>query len=165
MKMFPLILLSLLVAGQPSLAGDAPAQQSIIGQAFAIDGDTLVIEGKKLRMVGIDAPELHQKCTRHGQNWACGYDSAAYLQKLVAEDVTVCHFTEIDKYKRPLVTCESRGQDINLAMVKSGMATAYHRYHPAAEIVAAEESAKRAHAGLWQSNFIQPERFRHGQSE
>lgn len=161
MKTLLFLFFSLLVTGHPSLAGDAPLRQAIIGQAVAIDGDTLVITGRKLRLQGIDAPELHQKCTRHGQPWHCGYDSTAYLAKLVAGDVTICHFTALDKYKRPLVDCEAGGVNLAEAMVGSGMATAYHRYHPAAEIVAAETSARQARAGLWESNFIQPEKYRH----
>jgi endonuclease YncB( thermonuclease family) len=40
-----------------------PAFADVTGLATVIDGDTLVIAGERIRLEGIDAPELHQDCT------------------------------------------------------------------------------------------------------
>ena len=49
------------------------------GRAFVIDGDTIVLAGEKLRLMGIDAPELAQSCTMNGGNWPCGQASKRAL--------------------------------------------------------------------------------------
>ena len=38
------------------------SENTIIGNARVIDADTIVIKEKKIRLFGIDAPELNQKC-------------------------------------------------------------------------------------------------------
>ena len=47
------------------------AQANVTGPATVIDGDTLVVAGERVRLQGIDAPELRQECTAFGQQWAC----------------------------------------------------------------------------------------------
>ena len=41
--------------------------QSLSGAAHIVDGDTLVIDETKIRLFGIDAPELDQSCTLKGR--------------------------------------------------------------------------------------------------
>ena len=48
------------------------AQADVTGPATIIDGDTIVVAGERIRLQGIDAPELQQTCTAYGQPWACG---------------------------------------------------------------------------------------------
>ena len=38
------------------------SEDSIIGTARVLDGDSLKISGKEIRLMGIDAPEFDQKC-------------------------------------------------------------------------------------------------------
>ena len=40
------------------------SSQAIFGIANVIDGDTIKINAKKIRLEGIDAPEAKQKCTK-----------------------------------------------------------------------------------------------------
>jgi endonuclease YncB( thermonuclease family) len=55
-----------------------PSSADVSGEPTVIDGDTLVVTGERIRLQGIDAPELHQTCTAYGQEWACGRTSAEY---------------------------------------------------------------------------------------
>ena len=45
----------------------------LTGAAMAVDGDSIEIAGTRIRLEGIDAPELAQTCAdTQGQSWACG---------------------------------------------------------------------------------------------
>lgn len=50
---------------------DHARQEMVSGSVKVIDGDTLVLDGKRIRLVGIDAPELRQVCQRDNQPWPC----------------------------------------------------------------------------------------------
>ncbi|MEH6727511.1 MAG: thermonuclease family protein, partial [Hyphomicrobiales bacterium] len=49
-----------------------------------VDGDSLAIGQKRLRLVGIDAPELQQTCLRDGKAVQCGLMAKQHLAALVA---------------------------------------------------------------------------------
>ena len=59
------------------------AAETITGTVEVIDGDSLVLAGRQIRLVGIDAPEYDQTCDRAGQSWACGAEAKAQLAELV----------------------------------------------------------------------------------
>jgi len=47
--------------------------QDITGGASVIDGDTIEVHGRRIRLYGIDAPESSQLCVRpNGERWRCG---------------------------------------------------------------------------------------------
>ena len=48
---------------------------TIIGEAKIIDGDTIHINKKKIRLHGIDAPEKNQTCILETKEWLCGKQS------------------------------------------------------------------------------------------
>src|SRR3954451_17310789 len=43
-------------------SSSAPAAELIIGQASVVDGDTIEVQGRRIRLFGIDAPEATQFC-------------------------------------------------------------------------------------------------------
>lgn len=46
-----------------------PANAEVVsGPAYAVDGDTLILNDRQVRLAGIDAPELDQSCQRDGQS-------------------------------------------------------------------------------------------------
>ena len=57
--------------------------KEISGNAQIIDGDTIKINSKKIRLHGIDAPETKQKCTKDSKKWNCGLESTRFLKNLV----------------------------------------------------------------------------------
>ena len=46
-----------------------------------VDGDTIVLNGEKIRFTGIDTPELKQTCLQDDQEVACGMSAKMLLVK------------------------------------------------------------------------------------
>lgn len=148
-------LLSLGLVAKPNMlhGGEPPLVQ-------ITDGDTLTLDGVRMRLNGIDAPELQQTCARaNGQRWPCGSEARAALQVLVQTDPgMVCLGDSHDRYGRRLVTCHGGFGDLGQAMVAQGMARAYRRY--AMDYVGAEQAAQRGGLGIWQGDNQSPEAYR-----
>jgi endonuclease YncB( thermonuclease family) len=131
---------------------------TVSGRAKVIDGDTLEIADKRVRLFGIDAPEATQTCDRQGQKWACGQASAERLHGLIGESAVTCDGNEIDQYGRLVAVCILAGVNLNKVMVADGWATAFRRYSEA--YVPDEIRARAAKLGLWASSFELPEDYR-----
>lgn len=133
---------------------DANSQEEI----KIIDGDTLQINNAKIRLFGIDAPELNQNCyNENGREYPCGIYSKNALKQLVTNE-TKCIIKDMDKYKRILSICYNGNIDINKEMVLSGNALAYTRY--SIDYASAEEQARNNKHGLWKGKFLDPEQYR-----
>ncbi|GLQ36241.1 succinoglycan biosynthesis protein [Amylibacter marinus] len=114
-----------------------------------VDGDTLILYGKSIRLEGIDAPEAGQSCLdKRGKKWACGTAASAALVKLLRGGKLRCKTLDIDRYGRSLARCHVGRNDINAEMVSMGMAWAFVRYSQ--EYVPQEQDAKRGKRGIWQ---------------
>ncbi len=133
-----------------------PADAEIVGKARVIDGDTLEIAGRRIRLHGIDAPESQQTCWLGGREWACGREAAFALAY-----ETGMHW----------VTCRAKGggggaayvctvghRDLGARMVGAGWALAVGGDQAA---YAGEETAARAaRKGLWRGEFVLPWEWR-----
>ena len=111
----------------------------ISGTAKVIDGDSIKISNHRIRLLGIDAPELKQLCKdQNNKTYACGKASKIFLKSFIEEvkklrnlSEVFCYYSELDKYKRVLGECfvgSKRKYSLNQAMVMSGNAIAYLRY-------------------------------------
>lgn len=106
--------------------------ETIRGTAEVVDGDSLIVDGERLRLYGIDAPELDQPC-RDGR--PCGARARDHLAKFVGRNNLLCDKRDVDRYGRDVVQCYlaregsegklERGADIARAMVRDGQAMAY----------------------------------------
>lgn len=152
-----LIFRSLLVLAALMLPLAAPAME-LTGRARAVDGDTLEVAGQKVRLFGIDAPELDQQCDQSGRRWACGQAARERLAEIVGRQRLACAVQDIDRYGRNVATCTAGGEDIAALMVREGMAIAYRRY--SGRYVNAEAAARSEGLGLWTSSYVQPEQYR-----
>ncbi len=135
------------------------AAVTLSGQARVVDGDTMVIAGEKLRLHGIDAPELDQPCGLNGAEWRCGIWARDELAARVDGHEVTCEARERDRYERLLVTCRIGQADLAQDLVRDGVAFAYRRYSTA--YVPDEAKAKREGRGLWAGEVALPETFRH----
>lgn len=136
---------------------DQPAIISGLGRV--VDGDTLDVGGMRVRLEGIDAPELAQTCqTATGGTWACGKAAAAMLRKLAEYQEVACDRTGTDRYNRTLATCFVDGINIEEVMVRAGLAWAFVKY--STSYVAVEAEARQEKIGVWQGAAQAPWEFR-----
>lgn len=140
-------------ASNPALA------QFVVGEAKALDGDSLTVSGRQVRLFGMDAPEFDQTCQKDGQSWACGEASKEQLSGLVAGQRVECQGQGVDQHGRVLAVCFAGGFELNRAMVEQGWALAYREFSD--DYVAAELQAKRSGLGIWSSEFVMPWNYRH----
>ena len=131
----------------------------LAGRATVIDGDTLDINGARVRLEGIDAPETSQTCGRRWVGWwNCGQAASKALSALTGDRRVSCTRHGLDKYGRILGICSVDGEELNAAMVRSGMAWAFVKYSTA--YVEIEGEAKAAKSGVWQGDAEAPWLYR-----
>lgn len=122
--------------------------QRLAGKARVIDGDTLEIGGSRIRLEGIDAPEINQVCrTSKGGNWHAGKLAANALNQWVKGRTVQCHAVGRDGYGRLLGNCRVGGTNLNAAMIRNGLAWAFVKYSKT--YVHDEATARRGRVGLW----------------
>lgn len=134
------------------------AAETISGPTEVLDGDTLAIGDRRVRLFGIDAPEMAQTCDRNGEAWACGKEAARQLAELTGTGDVSCTGHEIDQYGRLVAVCHAGGFDLNKTLVQYGWATAFRQYSDA--YIADETRAKMARRGIWSSTFDVPQSYR-----
>lgn len=138
----------------PSFAHSA----DITGRASVIDGDTIDIQGERIRFNGIDAPESRQACKDAvGRDYRCGKAAAEALDEfLAASRPTRCEYVDRDRYKRFVGNCfRADGSSVSQWMARNGYALDWPRYSKGA-YAADQEAAKAASAGIWQGTFEYP---------
>ena len=102
--------------------------ESIKGKARIIDGDTIHIGKNKIRLYGIDAPEINQTCTINKIIWECGVVSSQALENIISEEEVRCEILDTDRYKRFVAKCFVKNIHLNQYMIQNGWAVAYRYY-------------------------------------
>jgi len=127
----------------------------LIGPAWVIDGDTIIVAGERVRLHGIDAPELDQTLWYRGQKLACGAMALAALEALTAGVKLRCEAVERDRHGCLIAKCFSpNGIDVGRRLVSAGWALAYRQY--SMDYVDAEDEARKAGRGMWRGSFMKP---------
>lgn len=132
------------------------------GRARVVDGDSLVIDGERIRLAGIDACEIGQVAERDGEQWRCGEAARSRVIELTGGRDVTCFWTKRDIYERALARCEVAGDNIGKRLVEEGLAVAYRHRGKATvpELAEIEEDARRAGRGLWGGTFETPKAYR-----
>lgn len=151
------VALALLAVVAPGIAH----AQSLRGRAQVTDGDSLSVSGMRVRLFGIDAPELHQKCFDNGTPVACGELAKDQLASLIEGAELSCLRKSTDPFGRMVAVCHVGVVDIGEAMVAAGWATAFRKYSQ--DYVATESQARASKLGLWRWDFQAPGDFRAAQ--
>lgn len=109
----------LALAALAALTLSTPAEAT---RCRAVDGDTLACGTERIRLIGLDAPELRARCDRE---WHAARASRARLQQLVAGGVQL-ERRGTDRYRRTLAIARTRdGRDVAMVMIGEGHARAY----------------------------------------
>ena len=122
------------------------------------DGDTIKINGEKIRFSGIDTPELKQMCTKDGVKNSCGIKAKQILIDKIADNNVYCVNSGKDQYKRTLAECFVNNISLSSYLVRSGYAFAYRKYSK--KFVADEDYARINKIGMWSMKFEYPWDFR-----
>ena len=114
MKRFLCLIVLALIAGSVSAA-------DLSGSVRVVDGDTLAIGDTRIRLWGIDAPEMKQTCQgRDAQTYECGRDNADVMRELTRDRTVECDTRDRDRYGRVVAVCRTEAGDINSAIVRRG---------------------------------------------
>lgn len=120
------------------------------------DGDTVSVDcagnRKKVRLAGIDAPELKQQY---------GRESRQALANLVFRKTVTVRRKTSDKYGRDVAEIGIQGHDVSSLMVRDGYAWVYERY-PIRSLYPLQQEARRDRRGLWANAYpVAPWEWRH----
>ena len=118
------------------------------------DGDSIRINGEKIRFSGIDTPELRQTCLKKEIKTPCGITAKQILIDKIADNKIVCIREGKDQYKRTLAECFVNNESLSSYLVKSGYAFAYRRYSK--KFIPDENYAKLNKLGMWSMEFDYP---------
>ncbi|QYU67944.1 thermonuclease family protein [Leptolyngbya sp. 15MV] len=152
----------------PAPAGAAPrrtdrselrvGRAALTGHAVVTDGDTISLNGQRIRLEGVDAPEAAQRCEREGVPWPCGADATFALQLFLQGRVLRCTDNGRDRYQRILARCWVGEQDLGAWLVREGWAVAYTEY--SWRYLPEELAARWDGRGLWAGRFERPADWR-----
>lgn len=136
-----------------------PALADFSGAVQVIDGDTIDVGDIRVRIHGIDAPEMDQTCDyQRGGVWACGAFVAQEAARRYQGQQARCEEIDRDRYGRIVAKCFVGGTDIGAALVEDGFAYAYRRYSMDYDL--AEKAAAVRGVGLWSGGMQDPAAFR-----
>ncbi len=142
-------------------AGSRAVLRELRGKVVSVhDGDTItVVVGKrqhKIRLDGIDAPEL-------GQDF--GRRSRQLLSDLCFGKIVTVRVVDVDRYGREVGDVRVGNVDANAELVRAGLAWHYKQYSDDPRLDALENEARTAKRGLWAgSDPIPPWDWRHDKS-
>jgi len=131
------------------------------GKVRVIDGDSLKVGGREVRLFGIDAPEYSQTCLdAQNEEYPCGLISLEFTRKLASQKNAECFYAEKDKYDRYLGKCFVDGVSINEELIKNGMAVIYNFNESDKAMDGFEAEAKKKKLGIWRGAFQLPKDYR-----
>ena len=86
---------------------DTEPPKEVVGAAFALDGDTLRVNGTLVRLAGIDAPEAPQSCglAQGRGSYFCGIVARGVLVELTMGKKVFCRIERRNADDRPWATC------------------------------------------------------------
>ena len=141
-------------------SGPAQAQpKQVSGPATAVNAALLKIGNDYVFLFGVESVVRTQECLISRVPWPC-YDYAvqALTDIISAGDTTCTQAGPADYLGRWLGVCTVAGKSENEAFVRTGFGLA--KRNETLDYVAAEDAAKAARIGLWQSQFQMPADFR-----
>ena len=119
-----------------------------------IDGDTIHLNGEKIRFSGIDTPEIKQTCKKNNEVIECGVQAKEFLVKIIENNEINCIREGKDQYNRTLAECFVNNLSLSSYLVKNGYAFAYRKYSN--KFIADEDFAKSNNLGMWSMSFEYP---------
>ena len=123
-----------------------------------VDGDTINLNGQKIRFSGIDTPEINQICNKNDEVIKCGILAKELLISMIGNNKVKCVNEDVDRYKRILAECFVNNQSLSKFLVREGFAFAYRKY--STKFIEDEDYAKKNKKGMWSMTFEYPWDYR-----
>jgi endonuclease YncB( thermonuclease family) len=146
---------AVLTARSRQTGGSAPPQSDAgadrwdapPAQVAVVDGGTLMLRGRVVRLLGVDPPKRGSICeAAGGSDIDCGAAAARALAILVWEVPVICLIRGHDELERPFAVCEAGGTDLNRTQVAAGWV---HANDALPSLRREEDQARAGHRGLW----------------
>ncbi len=144
-----LALVFLVAAVCPAAAGG-----ELTGVPEVIEGDIIALQGHRLRLDGIDAPEPGQRCLFREKLYDCGEISRSALVDLTAGTEVACTTLGDGPGGTVLARCRAEGYDLSEGMVYTGWALPVDQGEE--RYSRQKEQAKSKGHGLWRGSFVAP---------
>ena len=95
------------------------------GQIYVYDGDTIKIDGQRMRLLDVDTPEISKPRCSYEEK--VGYEARDSLRELVGQagTVEIIDSGTNDKYGRNLIHVEVDGRDAGRILLNEGLALRY----------------------------------------
>ncbi|MEO0672046.1 MAG: thermonuclease family protein [Pseudomonadota bacterium] len=138
-----------------------PSTETLSGRARAIDGETIILSGERLRLAGVAAPLANQICrTRRGRPWRCGRSASRLLARFVRGETTTCEANvSASADGRRLASCKTgRRDDLSRHLVERG--AVFTTDDASSDLIAAAAEAKSDRKGIWRGRADRPEEYR-----
>lgn len=133
----------------------ALAASTVVGVPQILDANTVKIDNHVLKLDGIDAPDVAQRCVdSHLKPWPCGRDALKHLIARAGGQTWTCNLRGYDGLGHVFASCSVAGADIAKWMVRSGWALSFT--HCSRKYDSEQKKARQSHAGLWSGAFIAP---------
>lgn len=117
----------ILLAGATLIAAWLQWQPGPLQACRAVDGDTIRCGEQRVRLAGLDAPELRGRCEAERR---LAVAATERLSGLLEEGVRL-HSSGQDRYGRRLaVVRDPQGEDVALVLIREGLARPYHGRGP-----------------------------------
>ena len=154
-KLLKRTLATLLLLGLSASPALALHKAPIVGHASVIAGDTIKIDGKRIRLHGIDAPDERQLCTdATGKSHPCDRRAASTLAEKIKSQTVICRPTS-DGHSHPTVAeCWLDNLNLNIWIVAQGWAIADRE--GSTDYAPWEDDARGAQRGIWAEILTDP---------
>lgn len=111
-----------------SSAAAEPIERSRIA---VVDGDTVMIDGERVRLVGFDTPETGHDTARCDAEIDRGMQAADRLVELLdGGDLDIRYRKHRDRYGRLLALLKVNGKNVGAALIRERLAVRYKGYGP-----------------------------------
>ncbi|MBR6355565.1 MAG: thermonuclease family protein [Alphaproteobacteria bacterium] len=129
----------------------------MVGHPQVASGSILILDGVRIKLFGIDAPDPTQTCeNRYGNSYICGKEAIIWMRNwLNHKDVSCRIISRIENNRTTGICFSDDGKyDVAAAVVSAGWAVAYTEHTQI--YVEYERQAAEEHRGLWNGRFYKP---------
>lgn len=136
----------------------------ITGSIEVIHANVFYINGRYVRLFGVDAPDNDQICSdAKGMSYNCGREAASWVVGWIDNNPIDCYLLQVNPNGVNVATCVWGEYDIGAGLVGAGWAIANTNE---TNIYAPYEAKAQANSyGLWAGTFYSPQDWRDIKSE